>query len=432
VSTDKSVVDPNPLDLFNGAMAKQSAKETSFPKSQIKILLLENIHPIAHQMLKDEGFSVEGAKHAFTEEELISKAANVHVLGIRSKTQITKKYLAQAKRLMNIGAFCIGTNQIDLQAAKVHGVAAFNAPFSNTRSVAELVLAEIVMLSRQIGDRSMLLHLGKWDKSASGCYEIRGKTLGIIGYGHIGSQVSVLAESFGMKVIYYDIITKMPIGNSRQVAKLEELLKNSDFITLHVPETPQTKDMISSKELKAMKKGGYLINASRGTVVDIPALKAALTSKQVAGAAIDVFPEEPESNDQKFKSELQNIPNVILTPHIGGSTEEAQANIGVEVATSISKFINNGSTTGSVNFPQVDLPVLSGSHRILNIHKNVPGVLRDINSIVSDLGANIQGQYLSTDPDIGYLIMDVNKQLSDQVKEKIAVLKTSIRTRILY
>ncbi|MDZ4677482.1 MAG: phosphoglycerate dehydrogenase [Oligoflexia bacterium] len=407
-------------------------KKTSYPKDQIKILLLENIHPIAHEMLKSEGFAVEGAKHAFTEDELIKKASDVHVLGIRSKTKITRKYLLQTKRLMNIGAFCIGTNQIDLKNAKTHGVVVFNAPFSNTRSVAELVIAEIVMLSRQIGDRSSQLHLGKWDKSASGCYEIRGKTLGIIGYGHIGSQVSILAESFGMKVIYHDIITKMPIGNGRQVAKLETLLKESNFVTLHVPETPQTQNMISKDELRAMKKGSYLINASRGTVVDIAALKNALNAKHIAGAAIDVFPEEPESNDQVFKSELQKISNVILTPHIGGSTEEAQANIGVEVATSISKFINNGSTTSSVNFPQVDLPVLGGSHRILNIHKNVPGVLKDINSIVSDLGANIQGQYLSTDSDIGYLIMDLDKQLSDKVKEKISVLSTSIRTRILY
>jgi len=407
-------------------------KELSFPKSEIKIFLAENIHPVAHEMLKQEGFRVEGAKSALTEDELLAKAKDVHILGIRSKTKITAKYLSEAKKLLNVGCFCIGTNQVDLAFARIRGIPVFNAPFSNTRSVAEMVLAEIVILARQIGDRSRQLHLGKWDKSAAGCFEIRGKTLGIVGYGHIGSQVSVLAESFGMKVVYYDIVTKMPMGNSRQIMKLDELLGQSDFVTLHVPETPQTKNMISASQLKVMKKSSYLINASRGTVVDIPALRDALISKHVAGAAVDVFPEEPESNDQIFKCELQDVPNVLLTPHIGGSTEEAQENIGIEVASSISKFINNGSTTGSVNFPQVDLPVQTQSHRILNIHKNVPGVLKDINSIISDLGANIRGQYLSTDPDIGYLIVDLDKQLSDQVKEQISLLPTSIRTRILY
>ena len=288
--------------------------------------------------------------------------------------------------------------------------------------------------SRQIGDKNSLLHKGKWDKSAAGCYEVRGKTLGIIGYGHIGSQVSVLAESFGMKVVYYDIVTKMPIGNGRQIQKLEDLLAQSDFVTLHVPETPQTKNMMTETQFSQMKKGSFLINASRGTVIDIGALSSALKDKTIAGCAIDVFPEEPETNEQIFKSEIQNLPNVILTPHIGGSTEEAQQNIGVEVATSITKFINNGSTTGAVNFPQVDLPIQvhGSSHRILNIHKNVPGVLKNINSIISDVGANISGQYLATDPEIGYLIIDLDNQLSEKVKDQVTALPTSIRTRILY
>jgi D-3-phosphoglycerate dehydrogenase len=407
-------------------------KEFSYPKNEIKILLAEGVHPIAADMLKDEGFSVDTLKSALTEEELISKARDVHILGIRSKTKLTPAYFKEAKRLLGVGCFCIGTDQVNLSSARQVGVPVFNAPFSNTRSVAELVLAEIVMLSRQIGDRNNQLHAGKWQKSAAGCFEVRGKTLGIIGYGHIGSQVSVLAESFGMKVLYYDLVTKMPIGNSHQVSKLDEMLKESDFVTLHVPETPQTKNMISTREFQAMKKSSFLINASRGSVVDLSALKKALISQHLAGAAIDVFPQEPESNDHVFKNELQNIPNVVLTPHIGGSTEEAQKNIGIEVAVSLSKFINNGSTAGAVNFPAVELPVQHQSHRILNVHKNVPGVLRDINRIISDLGANIQGQYLATDPEIGYLIVDLDKKVSDKVKDQVSELSASIRTRILY
>lgn len=407
-------------------------KEYSFPKSEIKILLAENIHPVAHEMLKSEGFSVEGVKHALTEAELISRAKDVHVLGIRSKTRVTKAYLDSTTRLLSIGCFCIGTNQVDLSAARLKGTSVFNAPFSNTRSVAEFVLAEIVMLSRKISDRSQSLHLGKWDKTATGCFEVRGKTLGIVGYGHIGSQVGILAESFGMKVIYYDIVTKMPLGNCRQVPKLEELLSQSDFVTLHVPETQQTKNMISAPQLAKMKKVSYLINASRGSVVDLESLKTALEKQSLSGAAIDVFPEEPESNDQPFLSSLQKMPNVILTPHIAGSTEEAQEKIGIEAATAITRFINNGSTSGAVNFPQVDLPVHEESHRILNVHKNVPGVLKDINGIISDIGANIESQFLATDPEIGYLIVDLDKKLSDKVKDQISKLPTSIRTRILY
>lgn len=404
----------------------------SFPRSKIKIFLAENIHPVAYESLRKEGFQVDGCKNALTEAELIEQAKDVHILGIRSKTKVTAKFLAEANKLMSVGCFCIGTDQVDLEAARLKGVTVFNAPFSNTRSVAEMVLCEIVMLARRLGDRNNMMHAGKWDKSATHCHEVRGKTLGIIGYGHIGSQVSVLAESFGMKVIYYDIVTKLPLGNSRQLSNLEEVLKDADYVTLHVPDTAQTRGMIGAPELRCMKKGASLINASRGRVVDIAALRSALTEKSIGGAAIDVFPEEPENNADVFKTELQGLPNVILTPHLGGSTEEAQENIGLEVSASLSRFVNNGSTTSSVNFPQVDLPVQHQTHRVLNIHRNVPGVLKQINSIVSDLGANIQAQYLATDPQIGYLIMDLDKKLSDQVKEKIRELPTSIRTRILY
>ncbi len=406
--------------------------ELSYPKNAIKIVLLENIHASAVESFKSEGFVVETYPKALSEKELIEKASDAHVLGIRSKTQISDTYLKEAKRLLALGCFCIGTNQVDTKAAGLSGVPVFNAPFSNTRSVAELIMAEVVMLARKLGDQNRGVHEGKWTKSAAGCFEIRGKTLGIIGYGHIGSQVGVLAESFGMDVFYFDIVTKMPIGNCSAVDSLDELLKRSDFVTLHVPETEQTKNMISAAQLKKMKKGSYLLNASRGTVVDLEALKESLKSGHLSGAAIDVFPEEPEGNDSGFKHSLQNQANVILTPHIGGSTEEAQFNIGLEVSNSLKKFINNGNSSGAVNFPSVDLPQQKESHRILNVHKNVPGVLRDINSIVSEIGANISAQYLATNNDIGYLIMDVDRILSEQVKKRIAQLETSIKTRILY
>ncbi len=411
-----------------------AAETWSFPKSKIKILLLENIHSVAEKMLKDEGFAVKTVSKALSESELIEQASDVHVLGIRSKTQITQKFLKRADKLMTLGCFCIGTNQVDLASARTQGVPVFNAPFSNTRSVAELIMAEIVMLARRAGDKSMKAHQGEWDKSAEGCHEVRGRVLGIVGYGHIGSQVSVLAESFGMRVIFFDIITKMPLGNARAVKSLNDLLSEADFVTFHVPETPDTQGMMGSAQFKKVKKGSYLLNASRGSVVDLEALSAHIKSGHLSGAAIDVFPEEPESNKQKFRTGLQNLPNVILTPHIGGSTEEAQYNIGIEVATSLAKFINTGATGGAVNFPQVDLPVQRGAHRVLNVHKNVPGVLKDINGIISDLGANIQGQFLATDSEIGYLIMDLEQRgdVADEVKERIKNLKTSIRTRILY
>jgi D-3-phosphoglycerate dehydrogenase len=405
---------------------------TSFPKSEIKILLLENVHPVAHEAFAAEGFHVETLKGAIPEAELVERVRDVHVLGIRSKTQVTPRVLDEAKRMLTLGCFCIGTNQVALAHANKRGVPVFNAPFSNTRSVAELILAEIVMLSRHLGDRSREVHEGKWKKVAVGSHEVRGHTIGIIGYGHIGSQVGVLAESFGMRVVFYDILAKLPMGNNRPMSKLEDVLAESDFVTLHVPETPQTKNMIGHAELAHMKRGACLLNASRGTVVDIDALAAAIKSGHIGGAAVDVYPSEPESNSDGFDSPLRNLTNVILTPHIGGSTEEAQEAIGKEVSSALIKFVNQGATTGAVNFPQVEMPPSKGAHRILNIHRNVPGVLRDINKIVSDLDANIRAQVLSTDPDIGYLIMDLDRDVSQDVRKAVGDLPTSIRTRILF
>ncbi|HRG49371.1 MAG TPA: phosphoglycerate dehydrogenase [Leptospiraceae bacterium] len=404
----------------------------SFPKDKINILLLENIHENAFNLFKNDGFSVKLMKDAYTEEDLCEAIKDVHVLGIRSKTNVTAKVFLNAHKLLTLGCFCIGTNQVDLSEAEKKGVPVFNAPYSNTRSVAELVIAEIIFLARKTGDQSRDAHNGKWNKIATGCFEVRGKTLGLIGYGHIGSQVSILAESFGMKVIFYDIQTKLPLGNALPADSYEEVLKNADFVSFHVPESPETMDLLGAKEIAAMKKGSYVLNLSRGRVVDIDALAAALKSGHLAGAAIDVFPEEPKSNKDPFTSPLQNLTNVILTPHIGGSTEEAQRNIGLEVANKLLRYVNNGSTSFAVNFPNVELPLLKDNYRILNVHKNQPGFLRDINKIVSDVGANISAQFLSTTADIGYLIMDLNKKLGDQVKEEIIKNPLSIKTRILY
>ena len=409
-----------------------TAPVTSFPKDHIKVLLLENIHPVAQEAFAAEQFQVELLKTALKEDELAERVRDVHILGIRSKTHVGPKVLASARRLLGLGCFCIGTNQVDVDDANKHGVPVFNAPFSNTRSVAEMILAEIVVLSRQLGDRSSEVHSGQWKKVATNCYEVRGKTLGIVGYGHIGSQMGVLAEAVGMRVIYYDHMTKLPMGNNRPVHTLDELLASADFTTLHVPATPATKEMIGEHQLSKMKPGSYLLNASRGNVVVIPALAAALKSGRLAGAAIDVYPKEPESNSDGFESELRGLPNVILTPHIGGSTEEAQEAIGHEVSTSLIKYINAGATTAAVNFPQVEAPQVKGTHRILNVHRNVPGVLRDINKIVSDLDANIEAQHLSTDTNIGYLVMDIGKDVSDEVYRRVSGLQTNIRTRILY
>jgi D-3-phosphoglycerate dehydrogenase len=398
-----------------------------------RILLVEGIHPKAHELLEREGFSVRSEKHSPSEAELLELAKNFDVIGLRSKTQLTKKILDANPQLLTVGAFCIGTDQVALTDANRLGIPVFNAPYSNTRSVAELVLAEVVMLSRQIGDRNTKAHQGVWDKTAVGAHEIRGKTLGLVGYGHIGSQVSVLAESFGMRVIYHDAVKKLPLGNSHPEESLDDLLRKADFVSLHVPDTAQTRDLIAAKELALMKPGAYLINASRGSVVNIRDLAASLKSGHIGGAAIDVFPQEPASNKEGFKSELQGLANVILTPHIGGSTEEAQEAIGLEVAQSFLNYLKKGSTRGAVNFPNVDLPILhKGSHRLLNVHQNVPGVLREINSIVSSLGANITAQYLSTDANIGYLVMDMEKAQASEVCAGVRALPTSIQTRILY
>jgi D-3-phosphoglycerate dehydrogenase len=398
----------------------------------LRILLVENIHPIAKEKLEAEGYLVDLISHAPSEDELIKILPSYDALGIRSKTEITKKVLDSIGNITTIGCFCIGTNQVDLSSAKSHGVAVFNAPHSNTRSVAELVIAEMIALSRQLGDRNTKAHQGEWIKSAEGSKEVRGKTLGIVGYGHIGSQVSVLAESMGLKVIFFDTLKKLPLGNARAASTLDELLKESDFVTLHVPEIPETMNMIGERELGLMRKGSYLINASRGTVVVIDALASALKSKHIAGCAVDVFPVEPASNKEKFVSPLQGLPNVILTPHIGGSTEEAQKAIGAEVAESFRRFLKIGSTSGAVNFPNVDLPFKVGTSRILNVHRNEPGVLGEINGLISKAGANIEGQYLSTDDKIGYLVMDVHSSQVDQLASEISLLNRSIRTRVVY
>ena len=406
--------------------------ETSFPKGQIKVLLLENLHPSAHALVKDEGFQLQTLSAALSESELAERIADVHVLGIRSKTHVTESVLANAKRLLTIGCFCIGTNQVDLDAANRKGIPVFNAPFSNTRSVAELVIAEVIALARQLVDRSREMHEGRWRKVSNASYEVRGKTLGIVGYGHIGMQVGILAETFGMRVVFFDIAPRLPMGNNRPVDSLNELLGLSDFVSLHVPETPLTKGLLGKDEIAAIRQGGYLLNLSRGKVVDIAALEAALETGHLHGAALDVYPQEPDANTNTFTFQLQNRPNVILTPHVGGSTEEAQEAIGKEVTLALNKFVNTGTTTGSVNFPQVDPSPLKERHRILNVHRNVPGVLSNINRIVSEVQANIESQILATDPNIGYLVMDINREVSDEVKMKVAELETSIRTRVLY
>jgi len=404
--------------------------------SKIKILLTENIHQVAQEKLQAEGYHVDLIKHAPTEEEFLKILPEYNVLGIRSKSELTNQILDKNKHLLGIGAFCIGTNQIQLATATQVGIPVFNAPHSNTRSVAELVIAEMIALSRQLADRSSLAHKGEWVKSADGSREVRGKTLGIIGYGHIGSQLSVLAESMGMKVVFFDIIKKLPLGNARAMTKLDELLAVADFVSLHVPETPETKNMISKTQLAQMKKGAHLINASRGTVVVIEDLVEALKSKHIAGCAIDVFPIEPASNKEQFTTPLQGLSNVILTPHIGGSTEEAQYSIGLEVAESFRKFLQTGTTAGAVNFPNVDLSPKSGVTRLMNVHKNEPGVLGELNGYISEAGANIQAQYLSTDPKIGYLVVDLEmdkaKLPATELIKKIEKSSRNIKTRLVF
>lgn len=400
----------------------------------MKVLLLENIHPIAKEKLEEAGFEVDLLDYSPDPKDMPELFAKYRALGIRSKTKLTADILEQSPNLLAVGCFCIGTNQVELASAKNQGTAVFNAPHSNTRSVAELVLAEMVMLSRQLGDRNTNAHAGKWDKSAKGANEIRGKRLGIIGYGHIGSQVSVLAEAFGLKVYFYDVTKKLPLGNAKAIGSLNELLEKCDFVTLHVPETPETKDMMGKEQLEKMKKGSYLINASRGSVVVIEELVEFLKEGHIAGAALDVFPVEPASNKESFSSPLQKLDNVILTPHIGGSTEEAQYSIGMEVADSLIKFLKKGITAGAVNFPNIDMPTRDKAQRLINIHKNVPGVLGKINNIISSQGSNIEAQYLGTDEEVGYLVIDVggkDPSLAQTLRDEIKKLDESIITRVL-
>jgi D-3-phosphoglycerate dehydrogenase len=405
----------------------------SLGKEKIKVLLLEGLHPSSLESFQAAGYdNVEMVKTSLAEDELIEKIKDVHFIGIRSRTNLTERVLAAANKLVAIGCFCIGTNQVDLKAAQQKGIPVFNAPFSNTRSVAELVLGEIILLLRGIPEKNAKAHRGEWIKSADNSYEARGKTLGIIGYGHIGTQLSILAETLGMRVYYYDIENKLSLGNATQVADLNQLLAMSDVVSLHVPETPQTKSMFGEAQLAAMKPGSILINASRGTVVDIDALVSALDSKKIAGAAIDVFPTEPKSNKEEFESPLRGYDNVILSPHVGGSTQEAQENIGIEVASKLAKYSDNGSTLSAVNFPEVALPEHVGTSRLLHIHHNQPGVLTKINAAFAEESINIAAQYLQTNESIGYVVIDVNSSQSEQAIAKLKEIEGTIRARVLH
>ncbi len=407
--------------------------QTSYPRNKIKILLLENISDAAVEELRASGYAdVKKAGGALSEAELIKAVKGVHLLGIRSKTQITKNVIEAADKLRAIGCFCIGVNQVDLKAATENGVAVFNAPYSNTRSVAELIIGLSVILIRKIADKNTAAHNGVWMKDATGSFELRGKTLGIVGYGNIGSQVSTMAEAMGMHVVYYDIATKLPLGNAKQERDLGELLKQSDIVTLHVPSDATTRNMINAETLKSFKKRGILINHSRGDVVDLDALKKALDKGWLAGAAIDVFPDEPEKNGDAFTTVLQHLPNVILTPHIGGSTEEAQANIGLDVTSKLVKYLELGISQGSHTVPSVSLPPQAGTHRILHIHRNIPGVLGQINSRLSKGGINIVGQYLKTNEDIGYVILDVDSRISQEAFEILKGVKGTLKARLVY
>lgn len=406
---------------------------TSYPKDKIKVLLLENISEAATKLFRDAGYTnIKKVSGALTEDQLIEEISQVHLLGIRSKTQVTDKVLQHAQKLQAIGCFCIGTNQVNLSAARKKGVVVFNAPYSNTRSVAELVIGASIVLIRKILDKNKAAHDGKWNKDAKGSYELRGKTLGIIGYGNIGSQVSILAEAMGMKVLFYDVITKLPLGNAAAVKSLKELVSISDIITLHVPETQQTKNLINKTLLKHFKKGSILLNYARGEVVDLDALAKALLDGQLSGAGIDVYPWEPEKNGDTFKTPIQDLPNVLLTPHIGGSTEEAQQNIGEDVSEKMLHYLETGATTGSHTVPEINLTPQEGTHRILHIHSNVPGVLSEINSTLSKHKINILGQYLKTNDEIGYVVLDVDKKLSKNAVELLKNVKGTVKVRLLY
>jgi D-3-phosphoglycerate dehydrogenase len=410
-----------------------SDTNTSYPKKKINILLLENISDTALRNFKDSGYiNVRKIGGALSEEQLMHEIKEVHLLGIRSKTNITKKILEAAGKLQAIGCFCIGVNQVDLKQATLNGVAVFNAPYSNTRSVAELVIGAAIMLIRRIPDKNRAAHDGIWMKEAKGSYELRGKTLGIIGYGNIGSQVSVLAEGLGMKVIFYDIETKLPLGNAIAKKSLKELVSHADIITLHVPDTALTKNLINKNILSYCKKGAILINYARGEVVDLDALAKAIREEQIGGAAVDVFPIEPEKNGDSFKTPLQGLSNVILTPHIGGSTEEAQQNIGEDVSIKMLNYLERGISIGSHTVPELALPPVEGAHRILHIHKNVPGVLSAINGTLSKNKINIVGQYLKTNDEIGYVVLDVDKKISDKAIQLLKHIKETIKVRLLY
>ena len=408
-------------------------KITSYPKEKINILFLENISDVAVKHFNAAGYAnVKKINGALTEAELITAIKDVHLLGIRSKTQITKKILDAAPKLQAIGCFCIGVNQVDLNAATKNGVVVFNAPYSNTRSVAELVIGASIMLIRKIVDKNKAAHEGLWMKEASGSYELRGKTLGIIGYGNIGKQVSVLAESIGMKVIFYDTETRLPLGNAEDRKSLKDVVGKSDIVTLHVPELTSTKNLINKSTLKYFKKGSILINYARGEVVDLDALRKALLDEHLSGAAVDVFPVEPEKNGDHFSSPLQGLSNVLLTPHIGGSTQEAQHNIGDDVSGKLFNYLEKGISTGSHSVPELSLPPQEGTHRILHIHHNVPGVLSEINTQLSKHKINILGQYLKTNDTIGYVVLDVSKNLSKNALELLRKVKGTIKVRMLY
>lgn len=409
------------------------AKLTSYPKEKVKILFLENISDSAVNLFQGEGYSsVKKLSGALSEDELIAQIKDVHLLGIRSKTQITPKVLEAATKLQAIGCFCIGTNQVDLKAAREKGVVVFNAPYSNTRSVAELVIASSIMLIRRIPDKNRAAHDGIWMKDSKNSYELRGKTIGIVGYGNIGTQVSVLAEALGMKVIFYDTVTKLPLGNATACKTLKELTGRADIITLHVPDLPSTRNLVSKQVLKNFKKGSILINYARGEVVDLEALATAIKEGQLSGAAIDVYPVEPKKNGEQFESPLQGVPNVILTPHIGGSTEEAQLNIGEDVSKKLHQFLESGVTIGSHTVPPLSVPPLEGAHRILHIHKNMPGVLSAINSELSANNINILGQYLTTNEALGYVVLDLDKKLSDKALSILKGLPGTMKVRLLY
>jgi D-3-phosphoglycerate dehydrogenase len=406
---------------------------TSYPKDKINILLLENVSDKAVQFFKEQGYiNIEKISGALSEDELIKAIRNVHILGIRSKTLITEKVLQAATKLQAIGCFCIGVNQVDLKAATLHGISVFNAPYSNTRSVAELVIGLSIMLMRRISDKNIAAHKGIWLKEAKGSYELRNKTIGIVGYGNIGSQVSIISESLGMKVLYYDQETKLPLGNAQPCKNMAELLAQSDIVTLHVPGTPQTQNLIHAGNLEQFKKGAILINCSRGEVVALDALAEALKNGRINGAAADVFPVEPEKNGDPFSTPLQGLQNVILTPHIGGSTEEAQENIGDDVSLKLFNYLEKGVSYGSHTVPPISLPPIDGTHRILHIHNNVPGVLSAINTQLSEHGVNIVGQYLKTNDLIGYVVLDVDKKLSQQAIGLLRDVKETIKVRLLY